>query len=70
MEVVNGRLTGQLATPNCRGAQKARLVRRDLDEHPVRTVWAYGNSGADRAMLDLADVAIRVRPYRPLRSVR
>ena len=66
MDVVNGRLTGRLATPNCRGAQKAARVREYLESRPTGTVWVYANGVADRPTLALADVPVRVRPYRPL----
>jgi phosphatidylglycerophosphatase C len=66
MNVVNGWLTGRLATPNCRGAEKARRVREHLRSVPAGPVWAYGNGAADLATLALADVPVRVRPCRRL----
>lgn len=69
MVVVNGRLTGQLATPNCRGEQKASRVREYLDARPHGTVWVYANGTVDRPTLALADIGVRVRPYRPLRTL-
>jgi phosphatidylglycerophosphatase C len=66
MTVVNGRLTGALAGGNCRGPEKARRVRAHLAEQPAAPVWAYANGDVDRPLLEMADVAIRVRPYRRL----
>jgi phosphatidylglycerophosphatase C len=68
MSVVNGWLTGHLATPNCRGEEKADRVRDHLSIHPAGRIWVYANGATDRATLALADVATRVRPYRTLSS--
>ena len=57
----DGRLTGQLAGANVRGAEKARR----LDEwirargEPV-FVWAYGNDGGDRELWARADRAVKI----------
>lgn len=66
MALVNGRLTGQLRGGNCRGPEKARRVLAHLAEQPASQVWAYANGAVDQPLLDLADVAIRVTPYRHL----
>jgi phosphatidylglycerophosphatase C len=66
MAVAGDVLTGLPSTPNCRGAEKAARVRRYLDAHPARPVWVYANGAADRPLLELADVPVRVRPYRVL----
>jgi len=58
----DGRLTGRLAGPNCRGAEKARRVRALLDERGLAEaeVWAYGDSDGDEPLLASADHALRV----------
>lgn len=33
---------------------------------PAPPVWVYANGAADRPLLELADVPVRVRPYRVL----
>lgn len=60
-----GTLTGVLDGPNCRGVEKVRRV--DEWMHAVVggrsavTLWAYGDSGGDRALLAAADHAVWVR---------
>jgi len=58
----DGQLTGRLAGPNCRGAEKARRVRALLDERGLAEaeVWAYGDSDGDEPLLASADHALRV----------
>jgi len=59
LDVVDGRCTGRLHGPNCRGAEKVRrleewLAEQDLDRADV-TVWAYGDSSGDRDLLAWSD---------------
>lgn len=52
---VEGRLTGRFASPNCHGVEK---VKRLLEYEPCREsycLYAYGDSGGDKAMLEFAD---------------
>ena len=58
----DGRLTGRLAGPNCRGAEKARRVRALLDGRGLEDaeLWAYGDSEGDEPLLAIADHALRV----------
>lgn len=61
LAVADGRCTGELDGPNCRGAEKVRRLeawlasegqnRSDVD------VWAYGDSKGDRELLAWADHA-------------
>ena len=65
----DGRLTGRLAGPNCRGPEKvvrleAWLVGEAATEPPY--LYAYGDSAGDRELLARADVGILVKPRRPL----
>ncbi|MDR1581094.1 MAG: HAD-IB family hydrolase [Synergistaceae bacterium] len=57
-EVEDGRMTGRLKTPNCRGAEKVSRIRAELDLNRFSRIFAYGNSGGDREMLALADEAV------------
>jgi phosphatidylglycerophosphatase C len=60
-EESGGRLTGRLARPNVRAEEKALRLREWLgippDEPPGVTVWAYGNTSGDHALLAMADRA-------------
>jgi phosphatidylglycerophosphatase C len=49
----DGRLTGRMTGPNCRGAEKVRRLTELLGGPPER-LWAYGNSSGDRELLDAA----------------
>jgi phosphatidylglycerophosphatase C len=55
----DGRLTGRLLGPNCRGAEKVVRLREWRGEG-VALDYAYGDSPGDREMLDLAVTAVRV----------
>ena len=57
----DGKLTGRLDGANCRGAEKARRVRRWVDDAGAADaeLWAYGDSAGDDELLALAD-----RPHR------
>jgi phosphatidylglycerophosphatase C len=55
----DGVLTGELVGANCRGAEKVRRLHAWLGERyggrDAVTVWAYGDSAGDRALLADAD---------------
>ena len=59
----DGRITGELAGPNCRGPEKVRRINAVLDPAAYQPVHAYGDSRGDREMLALADHPV----YRGLR---
>lgn len=54
LEARDGRLTGRYAGPDCAGAEKAHRVRAACSLEGFDTVYAYGDSHEDRALLDLA----------------
>jgi phosphatidylglycerophosphatase C len=56
-----GRFSGQLATPNCNGAEKARRIRAAYDLAAFARIVAFGNSAGDAAMLALAHEAHLLR---------
>jgi phosphatidylglycerophosphatase C len=64
----DGRHTGRLDGPNCRGPEKVRRLHAWLDAHhggrPAVQVVAYGDSVGDRELLADADVAHWVLPPR------
>ncbi|GHV38693.1 haloacid dehalogenase [Synergistales bacterium] len=55
LEVDGGILTGRLATPNCRGAEKVARIRKTVDLGLYSEIYAYGDSRGDHEMLALAD---------------
>ena len=56
----DGRLTGELAGLNVRGAEKVRRLDAWIGDDPSM-VWAYGDSAGDRELLARADHPVRVR---------
>lgn len=54
LEERNGRLTGRYVEGDCCRAEKARRIRRRYDLARYAAVYAYGDSGEDREMLELA----------------
>lgn len=54
MEERGGRLTGRYVGGDCSGREKVRRIRRRYDLGRYHTVYAYGDSGEDREMLELA----------------
>ena len=55
----DGRLTGELAGFNVRGAEKVRRLDAWLGSRPA-FVWAYGDSAGDRELLARADQGVTV----------
>lgn len=54
LEQRDGRYTGGLSTPNCKGGEKVRRVKDALDLALYGQVYAYGDTAADKPMLALA----------------
>ncbi|HKZ74919.1 MAG TPA: HAD-IB family hydrolase [Steroidobacteraceae bacterium] len=54
------RLDGALATPNCRGEEKARRIRALREQHPGATIVAYANGPADFPHLQIVDEPLLV----------
>ena len=71
LDVVDGRCTGRLDGPNCRGPEKVRRLEAWLSERGLQreaiTLWAYGDSVGDRELLAWADHPVWVTE--PLASV-
>ncbi len=57
------RFTGGLVGPNVNHDEKVRAVREALDLDAYDTIYAYGDSSGDEAMLGLADDA-SFKPFR------
>jgi phosphatidylglycerophosphatase C len=58
----DGRLTGELAGPNVRGAEKVRRLDTWLGDRSA-FVWAYGDSSGDRELLARANQGVTVGSY-------
>ncbi len=69
MAVVNGRLTGDMKTPNCHGEQKVLrlqvwVAERFGSSSGAEVVYAYGDTSGDKPMLRLAAHAFyRAKPW-------
>lgn len=58
LEVMDGKVTGRLATPNCFGPEKVRRVCDYLDLKQYPEIYVYGNSRGDRDMEWLRTAAL------------
>ncbi|MBK7666561.1 MAG: HAD-IB family phosphatase [Sphingobacteriaceae bacterium] len=54
LEYLNGISSGKLKTPNCNREEKAVRIKRKYNLVDYSNIIAYGNSGGDKAMFDLA----------------
>jgi HAD superfamily hydrolase (TIGR01490 family) len=54
LEERDGRLTGKYVDGDCSGAEKVRRVRQRYDLAGYDLVYAYGDSGEDRELLEIA----------------
>lgn len=57
----DGRLTGELASPNVRHDEKVRRLEAWLGRDRNVELWAYGDSAGDRELLARADHPVLVR---------
>ena len=64
MEEVEGRLTGKMVDPNCRGEEKVRRIEARVGDLGQFHVIAYGDSKGDLALLSKADEGY----YKPFRK--
>lgn len=55
LEVKNGRITGKLCSVNCWGKGKVRLIKEKYRLERFSHIYAYGNTGGDIDMLNLAN---------------
>ena len=56
----NGKCRGTFKTPNCNGVEKAIRIKQKYNLKEYSTIIAYGNSGVDRAMFELATEMVLV----------
>jgi phosphatidylglycerophosphatase C len=57
----NNRITGKIDGRNCHGEEKVNRIRSKYDLNDFSSVYAYGDTRADRHMLSLANI----RFYKP-----
>jgi len=57
LKIVNERVFGEYAQPNCHGPEKARRINEAYDLAQYDKIYAYGNSSGDKEMLKLAHEA-------------
>jgi len=55
LEIKNGSITGEFATPNCHGEEKVSRIKALLNLSDYGRIIAYGDSSGDTAMLAIAD---------------
>ena len=56
----DGRLTGRMVGPNCRGPEKVVRLTDWLGGDTPERLWAYGNSSGDQDLLAVADEPVWV----------
>lgn len=54
LEVIDGKLTGNIDGENCNGPEKARRIKQSFDLSQYEEIHAFGDSKGDFAMLKLA----------------
>lgn len=56
LEATNGKLSGRYVGGDCGGAEKAKRVQQRYHLDDYQTIYAYGDTEDDEALLALADV--------------
>lgn len=64
LEVKDGVLTGRFSTPNCKGVEKVRRLRKLFPDVASETLYVYGDSSGDKELLALADFP-HYKPFNP-----
>lgn len=55
MEMKNGIVTGKFLTKNCHGIEKVNRVTASYNLNDYEYIYAYGDSGGDKELLNLAN---------------
>ena len=63
LEIVNGRITGNLLSNNCYGPEKVKRILNKYNLSDYSYIYAYGNSRGDYEMLSIA----HEKHYKPFR---
>lgn len=56
LEVIDGKITGNIVGRNCYGAEKVRRIKECFDLSEYKEVYAYGDSKGDFEMLAMASL--------------
>jgi phosphatidylglycerophosphatase C len=64
LEVKEGLITGKIDGRNCNGPEKVNRIKEQFDLSSYATIYAYGDSGGDKQMLQLAHFP----SYKPFRD--
>jgi phosphoserine phosphatase len=62
LEVSGGKVTGKILGKNCHGDEKVVRIKEVYDLTNYNIIAAYGDTGGDKPMLELADQA-HYRPF-------
>ncbi|MDA8404797.1 MAG: HAD-IB family hydrolase [Desulfobacteraceae bacterium] len=55
LEIKKGRITGKISSVNCWGKGKARRIKENYKLERFSRIYAYGNTGGDIDMLNMAN---------------
>lgn len=55
LEIINGKVTGNILGKNCYGIEKVCRIKEKYDLSKINYIYAYGDSIGDKQMLELAD---------------
>lgn len=55
LEISDGKITGKLAGTNCYGPEKVNRIQQHLNLSDYEHIYAYGDSGGDKEMLQIAN---------------
>ena len=56
LEIIDGKITGKFAGKNCHGVEKVNRIKQQYSLSAYKTIYAYGDSSGDKAMLAIADI--------------
>ena len=65
VEIKEGNLTGQFASPNCYGDEKVRRINQIFNLKDFSTIYAYGDSRGDLPLKTIA-TEFHYKPFRTL----
>lgn len=60
LEFIDKKVTGKFKTANCHGEEKVNRIKAHLSLEEYETIYAYGDSSGDDAMLAIAHKSLRL----------